>query len=517
MEDARVRAYLAARMQALGLEVRAQAAPLGERGRGRLARWGLAGVREGVNLIGVLPGRDRSAPAVLVMAHHDTVAGSPGAPDDSAGVAAALEIARALRASGPPARDVVLLFTDAEELDSSGALAFFRHDPLARRVDVVINLEARGGGGRAVMFETGEGNGAAMRLFARAVGRPSAQSIAVLIYRLLPNASDFTVPKRAGLAGFNFAFLGEPALYHAPQATPDRLDLGSLQHLGAQALDLARALSNAPQTPPRTADAVFGDVLGLALAIYPAQVGWLLLGLAAAGLAAAGAVAIRAEAATVRGGAAGLGLGLAYLAVTGGLLHLFNLVSGAGPDAGYYDRLAAVPRLELQAALVSLAPALLLLAPRRGRRRGDWGPWLGLGALILAAGAAVQVIAPTAAPMLVWPLVLAAAAGALAAAFGPGLEKPVALAALATALAIGAAQTLALAHLAFLGVGADLPAVVAAPAVVVLMLVWPLAADMPSRRVAVTASLALLALAGGLALSVRLDAPAQTVPIYARR
>jgi hypothetical protein len=448
------------------------------------------------------------------MAHHDTVAGSPGAPDDSAGVAAALEIARALRASGPPARDVVLLFTDAEELDSSGALAFFRHDPLARRVDVVINLEARGGGGRAVMFETGEGNGAAMRIFARAVGRPSAQSIAVLIYRLLPNASDFTVPKRAGLAGFNFAFLGDPALYHAPQATPDRLNLGSLQHLGAQALDLARALSTEPRTPPRAADAVFGDVLGLALVIYPAQVGWLLLGLAAAGLAAAGAVAFRAEAATARGVVAGLGLGLAYLAVTGGLLHLFNLVSGAGPDARYYDRLAAVPRLELQAALVSLAPALLLLAPRRGR---DWSPWLGLAALVLAAGAAVQVLAPTATPLLIWPLLLAAAAGALAAALGPSLDKPAALAALAAALALGGAQTLALAHLAFLGVGADLPAVAAAPAVVVLMLVWPLAVDMPSRRVAVTAGAALLALAGGLALSVRLDAPAETVPIYARR
>ena len=37
-----------------------------------------------INLIGVLPGKDRSQPAVMLMAHYDTVVGSPGAVSPSA-------------------------------------------------------------------------------------------------------------------------------------------------------------------------------------------------------------------------------------------------------------------------------------------------------------------------------------------------------------------------------------------------------------------------------------------------
>ena len=50
------------------------------------------------NIVGVLPGRDRSAPALALMAHYDSVAASPGAADDIMGVAAILETARAIKA-----------------------------------------------------------------------------------------------------------------------------------------------------------------------------------------------------------------------------------------------------------------------------------------------------------------------------------------------------------------------------------------------------------------------------------
>ena len=43
------------------------------------------------------------------MAHYDSVPGSPGAADAAAGVAAALEIVRALKVQGQPARAVILL------------------------------------------------------------------------------------------------------------------------------------------------------------------------------------------------------------------------------------------------------------------------------------------------------------------------------------------------------------------------------------------------------------------------
>ena len=67
------------------------------------------------NVVAVLPGRDRSAPAVGVMAHTDSVPNSPGAAVDGAGVAALLETARSLAADPQHQRSVMFLVTDGEE------------------------------------------------------------------------------------------------------------------------------------------------------------------------------------------------------------------------------------------------------------------------------------------------------------------------------------------------------------------------------------------------------------------
>ena len=108
-EHARVRDHLFARMTALGLSPTPFAGPLSPESIRRSERRGQdpAGVGyTAVNLVGVLPGRDATAPAVLIMAHYDTVPGSPGAADDSAGVAAVLETVRAVRARGLAERTV---------------------------------------------------------------------------------------------------------------------------------------------------------------------------------------------------------------------------------------------------------------------------------------------------------------------------------------------------------------------------------------------------------------------------
>ncbi|MFX4531870.1 M28 family peptidase, partial [Acinetobacter baumannii] len=92
--------------------------------------------------------------------HHDSVYGSPGAADDSAGVAAILETARALGARGTPLRDLIVVLTDGEDSGLCGAQRFFAADPARGRIGALINLEARGGGGRATLFQTTPGNGA---------------------------------------------------------------------------------------------------------------------------------------------------------------------------------------------------------------------------------------------------------------------------------------------------------------------------------------------------------------------
>jgi Zn-dependent M28 family amino/carboxypeptidase len=66
------------------------------------------------NLEVVVPGSARAGEMVLVGAHYDTVAGSPGADDNASGVAGLIEIARMLRALRP-ARTVKLVAFVNEE------------------------------------------------------------------------------------------------------------------------------------------------------------------------------------------------------------------------------------------------------------------------------------------------------------------------------------------------------------------------------------------------------------------
>jgi hypothetical protein len=285
-ENAAVRAHLAARMRGLGMAVREVRFTPPAMSAARLAMW--SGKQDFAptftNVIGVLPGKDRSLPAVLLMAHHDTVGGSPGAADDTAGVAALLETVRAVRAEGPPARDLIVLLTDGEETGLDGAHQFFTADPQRGAVGAVINVEARGGGGRTTLFETSADNGAAITRAASSIARPGGSSLAVFIYKVLPNDTDLTEALTGPYTAYNFAFIGRPQLYHSPKATPDALDQGALQDMGAQVLDLTRDLLRAEPLPGRAADVVFFDAFGFALVTYPAWAGWVMLALAAVGL-----------------------------------------------------------------------------------------------------------------------------------------------------------------------------------------------------------------------------------------
>lgn len=66
------------------------------------------------NLEAVLPGVEEGGESVVIGAHYDTAAGSPGADDNASGVAAILELARMLR-DAQPARTVRLVAFVNEE------------------------------------------------------------------------------------------------------------------------------------------------------------------------------------------------------------------------------------------------------------------------------------------------------------------------------------------------------------------------------------------------------------------
>jgi hypothetical protein len=221
------------------------------------------------NILARTPG-DARPDALLVTAHYDSVPAGPGASDDGIGVAALVETARVLR--GERFRNpIVFLLTDAEEAGLIGAEAFAADPNLVRGAAAVVNIEARGTKGSSYMFETSARNQWLIRIMARALPRPSSTSLFASIYDMLPNDTDLTVFKRAGLAGLNFANIGVVARYHTPLDNLQHVSLLTLQHHGDHAVAMARALANSDLRQTSDASAVWFDVFSAFVIWWPAR------------------------------------------------------------------------------------------------------------------------------------------------------------------------------------------------------------------------------------------------------
>ena len=509
--NAVVRDYLVGRMQAMGLEPQVQRTLAVQRSPRSPDPFVLGATVE--NVVGVLPGRDRQAPALAILAHYDSVPASPGAADDAAGVSTALEILRLLKAKGAPARDVILVITDGEEAGLLGAVGFFRDHPLARHVGFVLNMEARGGGGQVQMFQTGPDNGQVIDLFRRTAARPIASSLSVFLYEHLPNDTDFSVSKAAGITGLNYAFIGRQFDYHSPTSTSDALDQGSLQHMGEEVAPTAEALAFDPALPGKAPNLVYANSLGAYLLAYPAWGGWVALALAA-GLVALGAWRGR-KALTGVDLARGVGAALYLALVVAALLRFARRMTGA--EFGFLEQrvlLAQVNRWELALLLIGLG-ALLYVAAVAGRGRsrievvivplaaglacsafgldtpglalggggalvglvtfgrpaGVAGSWTGLLLTALLAGVAIQALAPAIAFLIAWPLCVAALGSALSGA--GAVRPPWATLALAILGLVGVSWVLAFAHGVYEGL--DLVEILTLPAWLAGLILWPLA------------------------------------------
>jgi hypothetical protein len=200
--------------------------------------------------------------AVLLSAHYDSVPAGPGASDDGAGTVEVLEIARVLKAHTPLRHPVIILLNEGEEAGLLGAKAFVESDPWAHDVKAAVNLDNRGTSGPAVMFETGDANDWAVRVYDAAMSRPSSNSITYLAYKLLPNDTDFTVYKAAGYQGLNFAFIDSVKNYHTPHDNYENADPRSIQSEGDNGLASVLALGDEVLTNPPPGEAVYFDVFG---------------------------------------------------------------------------------------------------------------------------------------------------------------------------------------------------------------------------------------------------------------
>lgn len=214
-----------------------------------------------------------AGPAVLLMAHYDAVPRSYGAGDDGAGVAAILEALRALANSPPLDRDLIVVFSDAEEDGLLGAEAFVNLHPWAKDVGVVLNFEGRGDAGPVYMFQTSPGNATLIKALAAGVADARTNSLTGEVYRHLPSDTDLSIWLHSSFAvgALNFAHVAGYTHYHTPLDDIVSLDPRVLQQTGDYALGVTRALGHTDVSKMRTTDAIYFNAPLLGVVHYPAS------------------------------------------------------------------------------------------------------------------------------------------------------------------------------------------------------------------------------------------------------
>ena len=212
----------------------------------------------GKNVVGWIPGKDTNEYVVL-SAHFDHLgrkgdAWFPGADDNASGVAALVEIARALAAGPKPARSVLVLGFDLEESNCVGSrayaadpalplercAAFTTMDMMGRSLaDVYPGLLLVMGGERADA------------LAATTASMPAAPGVVIRELGMDFNQlgwSDY-VPFEERKVPSLFFTSGACRDYHRPTDTPDKIDFAALEARAATVLVTIRLLAALPARP----------------------------------------------------------------------------------------------------------------------------------------------------------------------------------------------------------------------------------------------------------------------------
>ena len=265
-EHKNVKTYLIKELKDLGLDVQTQEQVAINK------KWRGATVAQ--NIIARIKGK-QNGKALLLLSHYDSaVHSSLGASDDGSGVVTILESIRAFMAKNKqPNNDIIILFSDAEEVGLLGASAFVNHHQWAKDVGLVINFEARGSGGPSYMLlETNGGNKKLITAFIQShPAHPIGNSLMYSIYKMLPNDTDLTVfREESNINGFNFAFIDDHFDYHTSQDSYKNLNKNSLKHQGEYLMALLNLFSDYDLNSLNDkADNVYFNFSNLMMISYP--------------------------------------------------------------------------------------------------------------------------------------------------------------------------------------------------------------------------------------------------------
>ena len=247
-ERARVREYLVQRLDQLGADTVMQYrydSLVGPQNKHVVYTF------DAVNVLAEFAPADVQDPTYLLMvAHYDSRYSQPmpkdtvwsyGAADDGYGVSVILEtVNQALKYRQDWKQGLKVLFTDAEEVGMMGMKAIWENDrDVFDNVGFMINIEARGPWGPALLFETCPGNRKVMDLYAEAAEYPFTYSLTTVVYGFMPNFTDFTIVKDE-IPGMNFSTIADINHYHTDLDNFSNISAKSIQHYGAQIVPITR-------------------------------------------------------------------------------------------------------------------------------------------------------------------------------------------------------------------------------------------------------------------------------------
>ncbi|MFC5480534.1 M28 family peptidase [Massilia suwonensis] len=408
--NGQARAYLLARLRALGFEAQVQRALVQKNYVDYNANYeATMGVVHNVlvRVPGTAPDRLRR-PSLLLAAHLDSEPASLGA-SGAAPMAALLETLRALRAGDPLENDVLVLFADGECVGSLGMQAFAEQHPWAREVGLALRFDGGGSGGPLRLYNTFKANRAAIDGWLRAAPGIAGSSLMQEVHQLAPRPLRIGALDRLGVPLLQFAHTGRPFGHDPALDTAQRFERATLQQMGDTMLRLTRAFGSVRIDPQPATGQVYFSLPFAGTVHYDGALVWPLARLAC--LLLAGAACVAMQRAQVRYPALLQALFVlpAIAVVLGmGAWQLWQRMPGlhrvwhpTAPDA-------ALPYL---AAVCALCTAFFVLALRQlGRRTGTAACMLaGLACLVVVLLLA-SWLAPGASHLFAWPLLAALAA-----------------------------------------------------------------------------------------------------------
>ena len=186
---------------------------------------------------------------LMFVAHYDSRYSQPfakdtvwsyGAADDGYGVGVALEtVSQLLKERQEWNQGVKILFTDAEEVGMMGMKAIWENDrQVFDNVGLIINIEARGPWGPALLFEACTGNEKVIDLYASVAKYPYTYSLTTVVYGFMPNFTDFTIVKDS-IPGLNFSTITDVNHYHTHLDNFSNISEKAIQHYGEQIVPVA--------------------------------------------------------------------------------------------------------------------------------------------------------------------------------------------------------------------------------------------------------------------------------------